>query len=133
MEYLVDSNVILDIFLQDENWFDWSAKTLKHYSDNHILVINPIIYGEISIRFSTILELEEQLLPQFFYKADIPWEACFIAGKCFQQYKKNNGAKNTILADFFIGAHAAVANMGLITRDVARYKTYFPRLEIIHP
>ncbi|MFM8454247.1 MAG: type II toxin-antitoxin system VapC family toxin [Gammaproteobacteria bacterium] len=133
MKILLDSNVILDLFTEDPVWFNWSAQTVAQYAENHILIINPIIYAEISIRFSSIEELEDLLLDTYFEKINLPWEACFLAGKCFLQYKKSNGKKTNTLPDFFIGAHAAVSKFPLITRDINRYKTYFPSVELIHP
>jgi hypothetical protein len=133
MEVLTDSNVILDVFTKDKNWFKWSSTTLSRYADDHILVINPIIYAEISIRFDNIEDLEDALPHKFFSKRQIPWEAAFLAGKCFLRYRKTGGKKRSPLPDFYIGAHAAVAGMALLTRDVSRYRTYFPQLELISP
>jgi hypothetical protein len=133
MEVLTDSNVILDVFTKDKKWFKWSSATLSRYADDHILVINPIIYAEISIRFDNIEDLEDALPHKFFSRRQIPWEAAFLAGKCFLRYRKTGGKKRSPLPDFYIGAHAAVAGMALLTRDVSRYRTYFPQLELISP
>lgn len=130
---LVDSNVILDIFLEDANWADWSEMTLNQYGDSHGLNINPIIYTEISIGFKRIEELEVAIEKAGFQMLEIPKEALFLAGKVFLQYKRKMGTKLATLPDFFIGAHAAVLNLDLITRDVARYRTYFPTVNLISP
>ena len=133
MEILIDSNVILDVFTNDKMWFQWSSKTLSRYADDHILVINPIIYAEISVRFDNIEDLEDALPHKFFRRHRLPWEAAFLAGKCFLRYIKMGGKKRSPLPDFYIGAHAAVAQMALLTRDVSRYRTYFPKLKLICP
>jgi predicted nucleic acid-binding protein len=132
-EILVDSNIILDIVTEDLNWFDWSANKLTEYADMTQLNINPIIYAEVSISFEKIEELETILPITFFHRLDLPWEAAFLAGKCFLQYRKRGGTKKSPLPDFYIGAHAAIQNMMLLTRDVNRYRTYFPSLELIVP
>ena len=133
MEILIDSNVILDVFTKDKKWFKWSSKTLSKYADDHILVINPVIYAEISVRFDNIEDLEGALPHKFFSRRQIPWEAAFLAGKCFLRYRKMGGRKRSPLPDFFIGAHAAIAGMALLTRDVSRYRTYFQKLKLISP
>src|SRR3990170_1617145 len=133
MDILVDSNVILDIVTEDKNWFQWSSDTLGRYAETHILVINPIIYAEVSIGFHRIEDVEMALPPTLFRRDPLPWEAAFLAGKCFLAYRKRGGARRSPLPDFYIGAHAAVAGMTLLTRDAARYHTYFPRLDLITP
>ena len=133
MEILVDSNVILDVFTKDEKWFKWSSQTLSRYADDYILVVNSIIYAEISVRFDNIEDLEDALPPEFFSRRQLPWEAAFLAGKCFLRYRKMGGKKRSPLPDFYIGAHAAVAQIALLTRDLSRYRTYFPRLNLISP
>jgi predicted nucleic acid-binding protein len=130
---LVDSNVLLDIFTEDPRWYDWSAGKLAECAEEHGLIINPVIYSEISIGFARIEELEDALPHRMFRRQNIPLEAAFLAGKCFMQYRRRGGHKNAPLPDFFIGAHAAVENLTLLTRDAARYKTYFPSLELIVP
>jgi predicted nucleic acid-binding protein len=132
-EILVDSNIILDIVTEDVNWFDWSAKKLTEYAEQTQLNINPIIYAEISIGFEKIEELEAILPINFFHRLDLPWEAAFLAGKCFVQYRQKGGTRRSPLPDFYIGAHAAVTDMILLTRDVNRYRTYFPTVELIVP
>ncbi len=133
MDILVDSNVILDILTEDSKWFSRSAKTLSDCAENNVLVINPIIYAEVSIRFDRIEDLEEIISPSYFRRDPLPWEAAFLAGKCFLSYRKKGGRKRSPLPDFFIGAHASVAGIPLLTRDVSRYRTYFPSLELIVP
>ena len=131
MPALVESNVILDIFTEDPVWFDWSSQKLTEYAEKDTLIINPIIYGEVSVRFKTIEELEEALPPEVFIREDLPWEAAFLAGKCFLLYRKQRGKKTSLLSDFYIGAHAAVSGYALLTRDTKRYHTYFAKLRII--
>lgn len=133
MEILVDSNVILDIVTEDADWFQWSSETLAFYGDTDILVINPIIYAEVSIGFNRIEEVEAVLPLSDFRRAQLPWEAGFLAGKCFLNYRSKGGKKKSPLPDFFIGAHAAIMKMLLMTRDVPRYRTYFPKLKLISP
>jgi predicted nucleic acid-binding protein len=130
---LVDSNIILDIFLDDPNWAEWSEAVLSEYSVNTSLYINPIIYTEISIGFKKIEELETALAQGGFQILEIPKEALFLAGKAFVKYRRSKGVKNSPLPDFFIGAQAAVLDLELITRDAKRYQTYFPTVKIISP
>jgi hypothetical protein len=130
---LVDSNIILDIFLDDPNWAEWSEAVLSEYSEHTPLYINPIIYTEISIGFKKIEELETAFSKGGFQMLEIPKEALFLAGKAFLKYKRSKGVKNSPLPDFFIGAQAAVSDLELITRDAKRYLTYFPTVKIISP
>jgi predicted nucleic acid-binding protein len=130
---IVDSNVILDIFLNDPIWGEWSEKTLNRYGATNTLYINPIIYTELSIGFNRIEELENAIQRAGFEMLELPKEALFLAGKAFLKYRRNKGTKLSPLPDFFIGAHAAVLNIDLITRDVDRYATYFPTVNLITP
>ena len=130
---LVDSNVILDVVTEDPEWYDWSSAALERHGEEAVLAINPIIYSEVSVGFARIEELDEALPPTFFRRAALPWEAGFLAGKCFLRYRREGGAHASPLPDFYIGAHAAVTGMALLTRDAARYRTYFPTLEILSP
>jgi predicted nucleic acid-binding protein len=132
-EVLVDSNVLLDVMTADSRWYPWSSAALARAADEALLAINPLIYAEVSIRFETIEDLEEVLAPQLFERLALPWEAAFLAGKCFLAYRKGGGRKTTPLPDFYIGAHAAVANLTLLTRDPTRYRTYFPKLRLLAP
>ena len=133
MPVLVDSNVILDIFTEDPEWFEWSSRKLSECAEKDTLLINPIIYAEVSIRFERIEELEEALPPEVFLREELPWEAAFLAGKCFLIYRMRSGKKTSPLPDFYIGAHAAVRGYALLTRDARRYRTYFPKLKLIAP
>ncbi len=130
---LVDSNVILDIFTEDLSWVEWSESMLDFYSVSHSMYINPIIYTEISIGFERIEELEDAINKCGFKVINIPKEALFLAGKAFIQYRKNKGSKIYPLPDFFIGAHAAVDKLELITRDTSRIRSYFPTVKLISP
>jgi len=130
---LVDSNIILDIFLDDSKWADWSESKLEEYSYYAILYINSIIYAEISIGFKLIEDLETAINKAGFQILDIPKEALFLAGKAYLKYKKRRGVKRTPLPDFYIGAQAAVLNIELLTRDVSRYQSYFPTVNLISP
>lgn len=132
-EVLIDSNILLDIFTEDKNWFERSSSALSEIANEAILVINPIIYAEISVRFKTIEDLEEAIPKEILRRQDLPWEAGFLAGKCFVKYRQRGGTRRAPLPDFYIGAHAAIRKMGLLTRDKNRYQTYFPKLEIITP
>jgi predicted nucleic acid-binding protein len=130
---LVDSNVILDIATNDPRWYEWSANALQEASDNSTLVINPLIYAEVSIGYSKVEYLEE-ILPSGIFRRDLlPYEAAFLAGKAFLQYRKRGGGRKAPLSDFYIGAHAAVSGYRLLTRDAARYRTYFPTVPLIAP
>jgi predicted nucleic acid-binding protein len=130
---LVDSNVLLDVLTEDARWFAWSSEALARRAEESALVINPIIYAEVSIGFARIEELDEALNTAGFERRPLPWEAAFLAGKCFQRYRRRGGARTSTLPNFYIGAHAAVSGLSLLTRDAARYRTYFPRLEVISP
>lgn len=130
---LIDSCIILDIFEDDPKWVDWSETMLDQYSHNHNLFINPIIYSEISIGFKRIEELEKAVFDCGFQMLQIPKESLFLAGKVFLKYRKRKGSKVLPLPDFFIGAHAAVENIELLTRDISRFKTYFPTVKLITP
>lgn len=130
---LVDSNIILDIFLDDPNWAEWSESKLEKFSAITRLFINPVVYSEVSIGFKRIEEMESAINRSSFQMLDIPKEALFLAGKAFLKYRKNKGTKKSPLPDFYIGAQAAIFDMDLITRDVSRYRTYFPTVRLISP
>jgi predicted nucleic acid-binding protein len=130
---LVDSNVLLDILTDDDEWQDWSAAALARCANSGRLVINPIIYAEVSIGFSRIEDLDAALTSDYFTREPLPWEAAFLAGKVFANYRRRSGARVDPLPDFYIGAHAAVQGYALLTRDPRRYRTYFPRLTLIAP
>lgn len=130
---MIDSNVILDIVTNDQKWFKWSSETLEALANDHTFVINSIIYAEVSIGYKRIEEVEALLQPDYFIREALPWESCFLAGKCFLSYRKQGGSKTSPLPDFFIGSHALIKGYTLVTRDVSRYKTYFPQLKLITP
>lgn len=130
---IVDSNVILDLFLDDPQWADWSETALADAARRSRLCINPVVYTEVSIAFETIEELESALQNGGFRLLAIPREALFLAGKAFLRYRRGSGAKRSPLPDFYIGAQAAVMGMELITRDAGRYRTYFPSVKIVCP
>ena len=130
---IVDSNIVLDVFLNDSKWADWSESKLDEYDQLGILYINSIVYSEISIGFKRIEDLESAIAKAGFQMLEIPKEALFLAGKAYLKYKKRKGTKRTPLPDFFIGAQAAVQNLDLITRDVSRYQSYFPTVKLITP
>ncbi|MEZ5476864.1 MAG: PIN domain-containing protein [Thiolinea sp.] len=129
----VDSCVLLDLFTNDPNWADWSENILDKYSQTNTLYINSIVYTELSIGFEKIEELEAALAELEIKVLEIPREALFLTGKVFLQYRRNKGTKNSPLPDFFIGAHATVSQFYLITRDSAKYTTYYPQLKLIDP
>ncbi len=133
MPILVDSNVLLDVLTEDPRWSPWSMETLAEHGDRDLLAINPIIYAEVSIGFVRIEEIEAALPPRTFHRLALPWEAAFLAGKCFLTYRRRGGIRSSPLPDFYIGAHASVSGMKLLTRDAARYRSYFPKLGIISP
>ena len=130
---LVDSNVLLDIMTEDPQWFSWSADALARAAETMRLVINPIIYAEVSIRYSRIEDLNDALPQTFVEREPLPYEAAFLAGKAFLIYRKHSGVRRSPLPDFFIGAHASIARYSLLTRDARRYRTYFPKLPLIAP
>lgn len=130
---LVDSSVILDVFEDDTNWAGWSETMLNRYSVTCAIFINPIIYSEVSVGFERIEEMEEAITECGFRMLPIPREALFLAGKAFSEYRRRKGTKETTLPDFFIGAHAAVAELELMTRDTTRIRSYFPKVKLISP
>ncbi|MGH8826009.1 MAG: type II toxin-antitoxin system VapC family toxin [Jiangellaceae bacterium] len=130
---LVDTNVLLDVLTEDETWLTWSVEALAVAAERGPLWINPIIYAEVSVRFSRIEDLEDALPAEDYRRAQLPWEAAFLAGKAFVQYRRNRGLRTSTLPDFYIGAHAAVDDLVLLTRDAARYRTYFPTVRLIAP
>jgi len=130
---LIDANVLLDVMTEDVRWFAWSAEAIERAADRTRLVINPVIYAEVSIRYSRIEDLDAALPKTMIDREPIPYEAAFLAGKTFLAYRRRGGTKSLPLPDFFIGAHAAVAEYSLMTRDAARYRTYFPKLSLIAP
>lgn len=130
---LVDSNVILDLVTDDSRWADWSEQILDRYAGIGSLFINDLVYAEVSIGFERIEELDKVLARGGFSHLPTPREALFLAGKVFLQYRRAGGLRSSPLPDFFIGAHAAISGIPLLTRDRARYQTYFPTVELITP
>jgi predicted nucleic acid-binding protein len=130
---LVDSNVLLDIATNDAAWFDWSSQALESAANESPLAINAIIYAEVSIGFQRFEDLESAIPSSLFRRDALPFEAAFLAGKAFLQYRRRGGGRAAPLPDFYIGAHAAVAGFRLLTRDPKRYQTYFPSVELIAP
>jgi predicted nucleic acid-binding protein len=130
---LVDSDVLLDVLTEDQRWYEWSAGTLARCAEETVLGINPIVYAEVSIRFARIEDLEEALPAASFERLPLPWAAAFLAGKCFVRYRRRGGTRLAPLPDFYIGAHAAVSGLTLLTRDARRYRTYFPGLNVLAP
>lgn len=130
---LVDSNVLLDVLTEDERWLTWSIDALATAAELGPLYINPIIFAEVSIRFSSVEDVDEAFPASDFRRAPIPWTAAFLAGKAFTSCRARRGTKSSTVPDFFIGAHAAVDQLALLTRDAGRYRTYFPTVELMAP
>lgn len=133
MDVLVDSNVLIDILQRDRDWVSWSRAQIESLGSGGSLIVNPIIYAEVSVAFPD-RESMEQSLPATVYKREaLPWEAAFPAGQAFVRYRRSGGTRRSPLPDFYIGAHAQTRNYPLLTRDPGRYRSYFPDLEIIAP
>lgn len=130
---LVDANVLLDVLTDDPQWYAWSAAQLDACAAEVELCINPIVYAEVSVGFERIEELDDALPVDAFTRLELPWEAGFLAGKAFLKYRRAKGARTSPLPDFYIGAHAAIEGMMLLTRDAKMYRTYYPKLELICP
>ena len=124
---------MLDVLTGDPEWSAWSESALAACADDSTLAINPIIYAEVSIRFDRIEDLETTLPEAEIRRLPLPWEAAFPAGKWFLRNRRRRGARRSPLPDFYIGAHAAVEGLALLTRDARRYRTYFPGLDLIAP
>jgi predicted nucleic acid-binding protein len=129
---LVDSNVLLDVFTDDARWGRWSAERLADAFNAGPVAINPLIFAELSVGFDRIEELD-QALPDAIEREDLPWEAAFLAGRCFLQYRRSGGTRRSPLPDFYIAAHAATTGRTLLTRDRPRYLHLLPTLEVISP
>lgn len=130
---LVDSNVLLDVLTEDPSWQSWSGDALAEAAEAGPVYINPVIYSEVSVRFTTIEALEDALPREDYRREPIPWAAAFLAGKVLVDYRRNHGTRSTSLPDFFIGAHAAISGLELLTRDVGRYRPYFPTVPLLAP
>jgi predicted nucleic acid-binding protein len=131
--FLVDTNVIIDILSRDPIWFEGSAETLRASADDGPLAINPIIYAELAVGFGRIEDLEAALPEPDWARLPLPWSAGFLAGQCFGEYRRRGGTRSRPLPDFYIGAHAAVEGLTVITRDAARFSTHFPGIELVTP
>ena len=130
---LIDSCVLLDVITGDERWARWSAGRIAAAADAGRLVINPLIYAEVSVGYETVEELDELLPASDYERESLPFVAGFAAGKAFVRYRRSGGSKRSPLPDFYIGAHAALAGYRLLTRDASRFRTHFPALDIIAP
>jgi predicted nucleic acid-binding protein len=130
---LVDSNVLLDIATADPAWFAWSSQALEAAANESPLAINALIYAEVSISYERVEDLEEAIPSDTFRREPLPYEAAFLAGKAFLQYRRRGGARTSPLPDFYIGAHAAISDLRILTRDASRYRRYFPTVELIAP
>lgn len=130
---LVDTNILVDVLQNDPQWADWSIAQLRAQAKLHALAINPVIYAEMSLSFSTLEALDEVVKTMELELREIPRPALFQAAKAYALYRRRGGNKGQVLPDFFIGAHAAVEGWPLLTRDASRFKTYFPTLEVIAP
>lgn len=131
MKTLVDTNVLLDVISQDRVWAAWSESALRKAAERSTLAINAIIFAEVSMKFTRIEDADAALVD--FAREPLPYEAGFLTGKAFLKYRKRGGAKRSPMPDFYVGAHALIGGMELLTRDAARYRTYFPGLTIIAP
>ena len=132
MAVLVDSNVLLDLFDANSAWFAWSKAALENAADSGRLVINPVIYAEISVGYDR-LEDVDAILPDFLHREPIAYDAAFLAAKAYLVYRRRGGQRRSPLPDFFIGAHATVSGYALVTRDPAHYRSYFPTVRLIAP
>lgn len=130
---LVDSNVLLDVLTDDPTWGERSSSAVARAADTGRLAINPIIYAEVSVGFANVEDLDAALWPEVFERRPLPWAAGFLAARCFVRYRRGGGERRSPLPDFYIGAHAAVEGLTLLTRDARRYRTYLPRLAIVTP
>jgi predicted nucleic acid-binding protein len=130
---LVDANVLLDLVTNDSDWVAWSVRELNDARRDGGVAINPIVYAEISVGYARIEECDEAFPESQLERLPLPWDAAFLAGKVFHAYRKAGGSSLSPLPDFYIGAHAAVTGMRLLTRDATRYRTYFPTLQLVAP
>ena len=133
MATLVDSNVILDVLTSDVEWHDWSARWLRDCSGEGALFLNPIIHAELAASFPTEELLATYIDTSEYRRQNLPWEAAWLAGRAFVNYRRRGGARRSPLPDFYIGAHAQVAGLRLLTRDARRYREYFPEVKLIAP
>jgi len=130
---LVDSNVLFDLINQESAWSKWSQEQIRLLGNREVVAINPIILAEVSVAFETYEEGRAALPETWYVREDLPWEASFLAGRCYVQYRRRLGLRRSPMPDFYIGAHALVRGYRLLTRDANRYRTYFPNLKLITP
>jgi len=130
---LVDANILIDLFTNDPDWYDWSRTALLEAAAREQLGINPIIYAEVSIAFTDVAKLDAALAPLELIHCELPYAAGFLAGKAFLKYRRRQGSKHSPLPDFYIGAHAEIADYELLTRDKNRYASYFPKVQLLCP
>jgi predicted nucleic acid-binding protein len=130
---LVDTNVVVDVWHDHAEWFDWSSAQLRAQSQVHELAINPVIYAELSLGYESIDTLDKRVADLKLILLEMPRAALFLAGQAFRKYRRAGGGKSGVLPDFFIGAHAAVLGCAILTRDAARYRAYFPTVELLTP
>ncbi len=131
--YLLDSSVLIDVFTRDPVWFEWSSAAIATAWRTSAVFINPIIFAEVSSTFADLDDCERHLPPSLLRRAPLPYSAGFLAARAFVAYRRRGGAKTSPLPDFYIGAHAVVQNLTLVTRDASRFGTYFPTLRVIAP
>lgn len=131
--FLVDTNVIVDVLSRDPIWFGWSADMLARCAAEGPLAINPIIYAELAVGFPRVEVLDAALPEPDWVRLPLPWHAGFLAGRCFGAYRKRGGSRSSPLPDFYIGAHAAMDDLVVLTRDAARFRTYFPNVQVVAP
>jgi predicted nucleic acid-binding protein len=130
---LVDSNVLLDIAISDPNWALWSEGALAACGEHVPLVINQIIYAEVSVNYDSVEAVNTAFPASYYHRQPLPWDAGFLAGKCFVDYRRRGGTRTSPMPDFYIGAHAAIARLAILTRDPRRYRNYFPSVKIVAP
>jgi predicted nucleic acid-binding protein len=130
---LIDTNVLIDVLADEQVWAEWSIGQLRAQSQLHDLVINPVIYSELSLMYDSLEALDDVVQEMRLKYLELPREALFLAGKAFVKYRRDGGSKDNVLPDFFIGAHAAVARCAILTRDAARYRSYFPTVKLVMP
>lgn len=130
---LIDTNVVVDVWQDHSEWFDWSAAQLRAQAQVHELAINAVIYAELSLNYESIETLDARVADLKLLLLELPRAALFLAGQAFRKYRRTGGGKSGVLPDFFIGAHAAVLGCAILTRDAARYRTYFPTVELLTP
>lgn len=133
MGVLVDSNILSDLINPDSTWYSWSADKMREVGNREILTINQIILAEISVTFASYEIMDAALPQEWLVRENLPWEAAYLAGQCFLQYRRRMGMRRSPMPDFYIGAHALIRGHSLLTRDANRYRTYFPNLRLITP